>query len=103
MRPRRIGLKPVFFPLVENGTKRSTIRAGAKQGLVGPAMLVGGEHAIPVDITEVDVKRFAELTEGDAHRDGFASLSELRDVLTGFYPNLSADDQVSILHFKAES
>ena len=100
MTPRRIGLKPAFFPLVESGAKRSTIRAGAKPGLVGPAILVGGDQSVPILVTDVEVKSFDELTESDAHLDGFDSLSDLKNVLIGFYPDLSGDDAVSILHFK---
>jgi cytidine deaminase len=95
----RIGLKPAFFALVENGSKRSTIRAGAKSNVVGPATLVGGDFAVPVEITSVEIKRFADLTDVDAERDGFATLAELKEVLVTFYPSLGEDDPVSILHF----
>lgn len=96
---RRIGLKSAFFTLVENGCKRTTIRAGAKPNMVGPALLVGGDRSIPVEITTVDIKRYADLTQDDAERDGFATLSELKDVLATFYPDLGERDLVSILHF----
>lgn len=99
MSPRRIRLKSAFFPLVESGMKRSTIRAGAKPGLVGPAVLVGGDRSVSILVTDVEVKSFDELTESDAQLDGFETLTELKNVLIGFYPDLGGDDAVSILHF----
>ena len=98
---RRIGLKPEYLPLVAAGRKRSTIRAGAKPDLVGPALLVAGPESLSVEIASVDVKRLAELDQIDAERDGFDSLAELRAALARFYPTLSEDDAVSILHFAA--
>lgn len=95
-----IRLKAQYFPLVEQGLKRSTIRAGMKPQPIGPADLIAGEKCISVDITAVELKRFAELTEKDAKTDGFQTLAELKEALTGFYPNISVDDFVSILHFK---
>lgn len=97
---KRIGLKPAYFPLVANGQKRSTIRAGAKSDLVGPAMLVAGSQSIAIAISEVVVKPYAALTEEDARLDGFATLAELTAALERFYPDLGPADPVSILHFE---
>lgn len=97
---KRIGLKPAYFPLVANGQKRSTIRAGTKTDLVGPAMLVAGSHSIAIVIFEVVVKPYAALTEEDARLDGFVTLAELTAALKSFYPDLGPADPVSILHFK---
>lgn len=97
---RRIGLKVTYLPLVTSGRKRSTIRAGAKRGTVGPAELVSGARTIPIQITDIVVKRFADLNEQDARLDGFETLDELRQTLNGFYPDMGTDDPVSILYFE---
>ncbi|MEW9855166.1 ASCH domain-containing protein [Novosphingobium sp. M1R2S20] len=97
---KRIGLKPAYFPMVANGQKRSTIRAGAKTDLVGPAMLVAGSQSIAIAVSEVVVKPYAALTEDDARLDGFANLAELIAALESFYPDLGPADPVSILHFE---
>lgn len=97
---RRLGLKAAYLPLVASGRKRSTIRAGAKHDALGPAEFVSGRRTIPIEITDVVVKRFADLNEGDARLDGFETLDELRQTLHGFYPDMATDDPVSILYFE---
>lgn len=97
---KRVGLKPHYLPLVIDGRKRSTIRAGAKRGETGPALLVAGSASLPIHITQVIVKRLGDLDEADAQFDGFDSLTELRQALALFYPDLMPDDPVSIMHFE---
>lgn len=100
---KRIGLKPAYFPLVANGQKRSTIRAGARTDLVGPALLVAGSLSIEIEISSVVVKPYSALTEDDARLDGFATLADLIAALESFYPDLGPADSVSILHFELVS
>jgi len=95
----QLRLKSEFIPLVQNGIKRSTIRAGRWEAALGPAEIVCGSTRIPIKIISLDVKTLSTLTDIDAVNDGFSSKEELRKTLLKFYPQLKANDEVTIIHF----
>lgn len=98
----RLPLKSDFLPLVRSGRKRSTVRAGRRRAELGPAEIVSDGVRIPVQLTGIEYKIFAHLTDKDAVVDGLASRIELQKVLLSFYPSLSDDDTVTIIHFELE-
>lgn len=97
---RRIRLKPEYMPLVAEGRKRSTVRAGLVKIEPGAAEVVSGLSTLPIQVTGMVVKRLDELGDDDARTDGFDSLFELRQALRRFYPGLGEGDPVSIVYFE---
>jgi hypothetical protein len=95
----RLPLKSEFIPLVRAGAKRSTVRAGRRRIGPGPAEIVSGNVRIPIRITLVEHKPFGALTHADALADGFNSRDDLYKALHTFYPELSDNDAVSVIHF----
>jgi hypothetical protein len=95
----QLPLKSEFIPLVRAGAKRSTVRAGRRHIVPGPAEIVSGNVRIPVRVTLVEYKTFGSLTHADALLDGFRSRDDLYRALRTFYPKLKQDDAVSVIHF----
>jgi hypothetical protein len=95
----RLPLKSEFIPLVRAGAKRSTVRAGRRRISPGPAEIVSGNARIPIQVTDVKYKTFADLTQADALTDGFTSREELQRELLSFYPDLRDNDAISVIYF----
>lgn len=94
-----IALHPDFMPLVRNGKKITTVRYGKRDYATGDALFVAGDDKQPITINGCEYKSFGELTEPDAHNDGFSGLEELTSVLLKFYPHAQSDDTVTIVRF----
>lgn len=70
-------------------------------------LYVVGDHRQKADpacigalrIGAVRYKTLAELSEHDAHKDGFASKAELVEALHTFYGNISSTDVLSVFEF----
>ena len=81
------------------GRKLSTIRLGRRPYPRGPCVLRTKNRDLPVEINNVRFSRLDELTQSDAHADGFTSLEELHQELRRFYPSVGSDDYVTIVEF----
>ncbi|GAA4856369.1 ASCH domain-containing protein [Saccharopolyspora rosea] len=92
-----------YLDAVRSGAKRTTIRVHDPVS-PGPLRLVF-EHAdadpttLDATATEVTSKRVRELTDEDAHLDGFADRSALLDALSFHYPGISPSTLVDVVHF----
>ena len=94
-----INLDPRYIPAVIDGRKTATIRLGRRSYHPGWAILKADGSGISVCIESVRYCRMADLTELDAQRDGFKSLDELLAALQEFYPQISPEDEVTIVAF----
>ena len=97
--PMKIPLKAEFIPLVNSGSKTSTIRAGRRNFSLGPAEIVCGTQEIPVNIVNVAFKCVSEISEEDARNDGFESRQSLMGKLQSIYPHIKDDDFVTLIQF----
>jgi hypothetical protein len=88
-----------FLPLVREGRKTATIRAGNRRLPVGAAEIVAGSERFPIVVKDVRVTRFGALSEVDADRDGFSDVDGLREALLRFYPTLGEDSEVTVIEF----
>lgn len=94
-------LAAVYAPKVLDGTKTSTIRRGRRALPVGPAVVVSSHgERIRVVIEGTETTTATCLEPAHAHRDGFTSVRDLRSALVGFYPDLTADEPLTIVHFR---
>lgn len=97
---KRIKLLDRFLDLVIQNKKKSTIRYGRVFVANNDIPLVSDRRTVMVRITKVDhSKKYGDLDEKDAQRDGFSSLSKLKAQLERIYPNISADDPITIISF----
>lgn len=98
---KTIRLLDKFMDLVISGKKTSTIRYGLVFISDSPVALMSRKRTIMVDVTHLDYsKRYKDLTEKDAHADGFESLESLKREIEKFYPQISQDDQITIIRFE---
>lgn len=93
-------VKSEFIPLIQQGLKSSTVRAGRRAVREGPAEVVSGRKSLAVVITRVEYKKFSALNDDDAKKDGFRDAEELEAALRQIYPDIHTGDDVTIIHFK---
>ena len=101
-RRRRLKFRDEYIPLILSGRKKTTIRAKAKYfkgELVDVTDLSGNVHGEAV-ISNIVEKKFSELTDKDAVKDGFLDLEELKTALRDIYGDLDDDSILYIYHFK---
>ena len=95
-----LNLTNELFDLVLTGTKTSTIRLGLVFVANEYLTLRAGGRTLTVRILAVDYsKTFGSLTEADAQQDGFGSITELKDTIKQFYPQITDQDRITILRF----
>lgn len=100
---KRIKLLDPFLDLVIQSKKTSTIRYGLVFVTDNYIPLVSSKRTVMVKITKIDYsKKYGDLDEKNAQQDGFSALSELKTQLERFYPNISADDPITIIYFVKE-
>jgi ASC-1-like (ASCH) protein len=92
-------LHSAYMLLVREGKKQSTVRKGIRKVDGAVADLVSGEDRVRVLVTDLNVKSFQDLSDEDAHRDGFNTLQELSCALRRFYPDIAPSDPVTIIGF----
>ena len=99
---RPLPLNSAFFASIRAGDKNSTIRKGRRDVRVGDSFILtdGLDNQVVVNVTDVEIKYFGELTKFDARRDGFCSLHELFETLMDIYPKLGPQDPVTIIGFE---
>ena len=95
-----LSLLPKHMEKVRNGTKTLTICKGNKSISEGLLLLKSRSDEILVRITDVASKRLEELTEEDAHKDGFKNLKELKIALKDIYPKLVDRSTTSVIYFE---
>ena len=95
-----IPISSEYVPMIRAGTKVSTVRSGTRHYFLGQAIIRCESIAIPIFITNVVHKRFGQLDETDALRDGFPSLESLRSALHRFYRPIGCHQFVTIVEFR---
>lgn len=98
---RHMMLKREYAELVLSGVKRATIRLGVVKPKKRFVLLhSGGRVLAELEITGVEVKRVAELTDEDAELDGFQSKKQLLESLKRIYGDVKPSDEVTIIKFR---
>lgn len=101
--PQRIYMWEGYEELVRSGVKSQTVRID-DPFREGTADVVfekesGEVISIPAVVTEVRTVERSSLTEVDARRDGFDTLTDLHAALDRHYPGLTDDDPVDLVTF----
>ena len=99
---RFIRFNPRYYDSVVAGRKTATTRFDDPCA-VGPAWLVfefDDEYKRLRGVVDViETKRFDEITDADAQREGGAVADDLRDGLRAHYPGIRDDSTVDVVHF----
>lgn len=103
-RPQKIYMWEGYESVIRSGTKQQTIRID-DPFRPGPADLVfekedGDVVSIAASVTAVRSVARNELTEDDAKRDGFDSLSDLHAALDQHYPGLQPSSGIDVVSFE---
>lgn len=101
---QRIYMWEGYEASIRSGAKRQTIRIDDPFH-EGPATLVfekdsGEVVTLPARVTSVVAVRRCDLTDEQAHRDGFRSLAELHEALDTHYPGLGDEDMTDVVTFE---
>ena len=88
-----------LMPGILAGTKRITIRKGRRNIVPGPMLIesVDGRTKHTVQVIEVRHKLLKEVTKYEAEDDGFNSLLDMVDGMREFYPDLTANSEVTLV------
>ncbi|WP_342788264.1 ASCH domain-containing protein [Desulfurococcus sp.] len=99
---RHIMIKGRFTEYILTGKKRSTIRLGCVIPRYKEVFIHGGGRPVAkAMITSVVYKRVCQLTEEDAHRDGYSSVEELlKDLEKVYNRKIAPSDVVTIIEFE---
>lgn len=95
----RLRLRTEFFDAILRGEKRSTIRKGSKRYEPGLLLLESESNCLAVEVTNVVHKRFRDLDQEDARKEGVGSVELLKEILRSLYPRLHGNSMVTIISF----
>jgi hypothetical protein len=90
--------KRAYLSAIREGRKTTTIRATCRVRPGDVVTFTNFQVSLRTYCTGVTATRFGDLTEADAHADGFASLADLQDALRAHYP-LTASSPLWIIRF----
>lgn len=90
-----------LFHRVVSGDKKVTLRKGKR--IFSPDLTITNrdtlEHIL-VSVTSVECRTVATAGQDVLFADGFGSIEEAVALMQRFYPDLTADDDISIVRFK---
>ncbi len=101
---QRLRFRSSHLSAVRAGTKRCTMRFNDPVQ-VGPVLLVfelAEPVTIPGRITSTVAKKVSEVTDEEAHADGFAGAANVLPQLRDYYPDLTGDDDIVIVSFEVD-
>ena len=108
-----------FFADIESGQKTATIRKGRRDIKLAPMEFESTDpigidsgtaeegkartellfKTATVEISQITYKKFANLTQEDAQIDNYPDVASLKQVMLGFYPDLTDNDEVTIVRW----
>jgi hypothetical protein len=97
----RIKISRADMHWLRSGRKRCTIRMGTASVDGDRINVTDGTRNVPVRILRViNDKRFGDLSEEEAHDEGFGTRDELITDLKKYYPRALETDPVTIIYFE---
>ncbi len=87
--------------LLKEDRKTCTVRLGTASVDSPEILMSDGRESVPIRIIRIDTTRsLAELTDEDAHAEGFANRDELLTDLSKYYPRAVPSDPVTVIYFE---
>ena len=99
--PAKMRLLPEYIEAIREGRKTTTIRIGKRGVATSELIFESNADSIKVQVLSVYYRKFSELTEVDAQKDGFNTFQELETALNVFYSNIKPNTTFTVIEFKA--
>lgn len=96
----RMRLLPEYIEAIREGRKTTTIRIGKRGVATSELIFESVADSIKVQVLSIYYRKFSELTEADAQKDGFNTLQELETALNAFYPNIKPHTWFTVIEFR---
>ncbi len=105
MRERVVRFHPLYYDSVLDGSETATTRFD-EPCAIGPAWLLfefDDEYKrLPGHINSIEPKRFDQITDEDAQREGGTVAADLQALLRTHYPTIQPESRVDIVPFRVE-
>lgn len=93
-----------YYPLIRDGVKTQTMRLARKrldvrEGDIVYAVFPGLDEKVKIQIQKIGYKQFKSINLVDAEREGYDSISDLKNDLIKIYPLISKFDRLYYYHF----
>jgi len=100
-----VKFKKEYYPLIRDGVKTQTLRLARKrldvqEGTFVKAVFPGIDEVLLIRITKIGYKQFKSITLDDALREGFESVSDLKNELIKIYPLMNKFDRLYYYQFE---
>lgn len=94
-----------YYPLIRDGVKTQTLRLARKrldvrEGTFVKAVFPGIDEVLLIRINKIGYKQFKSVNLDDALREGFESVSDLKNELLRFYPLINKFDRLYFYQFE---
>lgn len=94
-----------YYPLIRDGVKTQTLRLARKrldvqEGMIVAAVFPGIDEALLIRINKIGYKQFKSVNLDDALREGFESVSDLKNELLRIYPLINKFDRLYFYQFE---
>lgn len=100
-----VKFKKEYFPLIRDGIKTQTLRLARKrldvrEGDIVTAVFPGISETLKIHIHKIGYKQFKSITLEDAVREGFESVTDLKNELMKIYPLINKFDRLYYYRFE---
>ena len=94
-----------YYPLIRDGYKTQTMRLARKrldvrEGDIVHAVFPGLDEKVKIQIQKIGYKQFKSINKNDAEREGYNSISDLKNDLIKIYPRITRFDRLYYYHFQ---
>lgn len=94
-----------YYPLISDGVKTQTLRLARKrldvrEGSTVKAVFPGMPETLEIHIHKIGYKQFKSITLEDALREGFESITDLKNELIRIYPLINKFDRLYYYQFE---
>lgn len=94
-----------YYPLIRDGYKTQTMRLARKrldvrEGDIVHAVFPGLDEKVKIQIQKIGYKQFKSINKNDAEREGYNSISDLKNDLIKIYPTITRFDRLYYYHFQ---
>ena len=96
-----------YYPLIRDGYKTQTMRLARKrldvrEGDIVHAVFPGIDEKVKIQIQKIGYKQFKSINPDDAEREGYDSITDLKNDLLKIYPLISKFDRLYYYIFEVE-
>ena len=103
-----VKFKKEYYSLIKDGVKTQTLRLARKrldvqEGSIVTAVFPGISETLKIHIHKIGYKQFKSITLEDAVREGFESITDLKNELMKIYPLINKFDRLYYYQFEVIS